>query len=655
MLSVLNRLPISQKSVISPVVFVLAIAAIIVIAINALNKIATEVTRINDDLAPDARIATALSNNMYAMRLQMKNYISTRNPQMIARFDEARSVSDNTFAEAQQNIQHPERVAMLGDIKALKQQYIDLFTDDVVVGIQTKLSLIDDIIDAEGKAAREAMTQITQTAYADNDPEAAFYAAIAQQHLLLGRVYTYRFLDENNQLYADRVLSELTATQQAVSELLLLLENPTRRTLAKQAQQNLTEFVDAFNDVVALTKQINTAVGQLDAFGPEIVAISQQMANSVFASLLEQGDVVASEVTTTQRSVLSTAAAGIVLALAITYFVVTGILKPIRQTNSMLEDIAQGDGVLTKRLSVTSQDEIGQLATNFNVFVEKIQNVIVEIVAATQSLTHASSELSVASEQTRQGVEQQEQAIQGVLQHSQELSVTVDEVHRNADVATDEASTTQQSADVVMAVVTDAVTAINQLVAELNTSNSTFERLQAESEKINHVLTLITNITEQINLLALNAAIEAARAGDAGRGFAVVADEVRKLAQKTQESTGEIESLTTSLLEVTAQASQTMQSSCQMASSTAAQSLQAKTSLEDINSQVSVITQKNSDIKVATQQQSSAVSEVANQVQLISNVADETKESTLRSTQATTQLAQLSKRLDDMVGQFKVA
>lgn len=654
MLSLINRFSISQKSVISPVVFVLGIIAIIVIASNALRAIDQEVTTINDDYAPDAKIASQLTQNMYAMRLQMKNYLSTRDPKYISSFADAKDMSNTSFREAQNAIQNPERLQILNQIGELKQAYMNGFDTEIVTNLTTKLSLIDSIIDVEGKSAREALTQITETAYTDNDPEASFYASIAKSHLLLARVYTYRYLDEDKASYAERVIFELNETQNALNQLLQRLENPLRRDLAGQASQSIVAFNDAFADVVGLTNDINLAVERLDSLGPKINLLSNDIASSVFVSLAKQGDTVSAKVSSTQTIVLIAGVVALLIGGIISFVVVKGILTPIHQTNAMLQDIAQGDGDLTKRLTVNSQDEIGELSENFNVFVQKIQNVIIEIVGATQSLSAASSELSVASEQTKNGVIQQESAIQDVLQHSQELSVTVDEVHRNADVATDEANTTQESADVVMDVVTNAVTAINQLVVELNDSNTTFERLQTESEKINNVLTLITNITEQINLLALNAAIEAARAGEAGRGFAVVADEVRKLAQKTQESTGEIESLTTSLLEVTEQASRTMQSSCKMASDTAEQSHRAKDSLEQISSKVNVITQKNSDIKVATQQQTSAVSEVAHQVQLISNVADETKNSSVRSAEASEQLSKLSLRLDEMVGQFRV-
>lgn len=650
----LRKFSIAQKSAISPIVLILCLGIVVFIGAKALSNIDQELTRINQDLAPDAKLAAEMISYMSALRLQMKNYVAKNSQQAQSSFSETAEQANRLLSQAKQNIQNPERVAILNDIILGKSEYIRIFNTEIVQGIQGQIDLVDNVIDTEGKNARESITQIGTTAYRDGDIEAAFYAGEAQSHLLLARVYAYRFLDENQPQYAERAISELQLTQKALATLLQSLENSERRALVSVSTKSIDMFSDAFTEVVFYAEQISTAVATLDSIGPQITQNASNISSSVFMSLAEQGEEVSASVISTQTVLISAATLAVIIGGGISILVVMGVVAPIKETNLMLKNIAEGDGDLTQRLAVKSEDEIGELAQNFNVFVSKIQTVIGEIVGATQSLSSASNELSVASEQTKNGVEQQEQAIQDVLTHSQELTTTVDAVHRNADVATDQAMDTNKSTQDVSSVVNSAVSSINELVADLNDSNATFERLQGESEKINNVLILITNITEQINLLALNAAIEAARAGDAGRGFAVVADEVRKLAQKTQDSTGEIESLTTSLVEVTQQASASMKSSCDKATATAERSAQAQSSLTDISERVSVISQKNSEIKVATQQQTAAVSEVAEQVELISSVADETKESSLRSTQASQSLAELSQRLESMVGQFRV-
>ena len=650
----LRKFSIAQKSAISPIVLIVCLGIVVFIGTKALSNIDQELTRINQDLAPDAKLAADMISYMSALRLQMKNYVANNTQQAQSSFSETVEQANRLFSQAKQNIQNPERVAILNDIISDKSDYIRIFNTEIVQGIQGQIDLVDNVIDIEGTNAREAITQIGTTAYRDGDIEAAFYAGEAQSHLLLARVYAYRFLDENQPQYAERVIAELQLTQKALATLLQSLENSERRALVSISTKSIDMFSDAFTEVVFYAEQISTAVATLDSIGPQITQNASNISASVFLSLAEQGEEVSASVISTQTVLISAAGLAVIIGGGISILVVMGVVAPIKETNSMLKNIAEGDGDLTQRLAVKSEDEIGELAQNFNVFVSKIQTVIGEIVGATQSLSCASNELSVASEQTKKGVEQQEQAIKGVLTHSKELTTTVDAVHRNADVATVQAMDTNKSTQNVSSVVNSAVTAINQLVADLNDSNATFERLQGESEKINNVLILITNITEQINLLALNAAIEAARAGDAGRGFAVVADEVRKLAQKTQDSTGEIESLTTSLVEVTQQASASMKSSCEKATATAERSAEARSSLTDISERVSVISQKNSEIKVATEQQTAVVSEVAEQVELISSVADETKESSLRSTQASQSLAELSQRLESMVGQFRV-
>ncbi len=250
---------------------------------------------------------------------------------------------------------------------------------------------------------------------------------------------------------------------------------------------------------------------------------------------------------TATLTILISVTATLILLIGLSIIIVRSTIGPIRLVINRLKDIAEGEGDLTNRLDATSNDEIGELATAFNTFVEKIQNTISQVTANAAKLHQSSADLSSISERMSSGVEHTSGKANTVAVASEEMSANMNSVA----AAMEEASTNITMVSAATEEMTNSITEIAQHTEKANTitkdavtqtaaCSDQVSTLGIAANEIGNVLETITEISEQVNLLALNATIEAARAGEAGKGFAVVANEIKELAKQTSDATMEI-------------------------------------------------------------------------------------------------------------------
>ncbi|WP_425326922.1 methyl-accepting chemotaxis protein [Pseudomonas hunanensis] len=235
-----------------------------------------------------------------------------------------------------------------------------------------------------------------------------------------------------------------------------------------------------------------------------------------------------------------------------------------------------------------------------------------------------------------------------------QMTATVHEVARNAEQASEAALMADQQAREGDRVVGEAVAQIERLAGEVINSSEAMNQLKAESDKIGSVLDVIKSVAQQTNLLALNAAIEAARAGEAGRGFAVVADEVRSLAQRTQQSTEEIEELIAGLQSGTQRVASVMDNSRQLTDSSVELTRRAGSSLETITRTVSSIQAMNQQIATAAEEQKAVAEEINRSVMNVRDISDQTSAASEETASSSVELARLGTHLQGLVGRFKL-
>lgn len=351
---------------------------------------------------------------------------------------------------------------------------------------------------------------------------------------------------------------------------------------------------------------------------------------------------------------VSMAVSGLITVAVLYWMFIVLVTRRLGILESSLKDIAEGDGDLTKRVAVNSNDAIDRVGQYFNAFLSKIHNAISRVDDASQQLAASSSQLAIITDETKVSIDDQQSETEQVATAINEMAATVSEVARNA---TDAATATHDADEQALAgrkIVTMSIDYIHILVEDIEEAAKVISQLKSDSQSIGSVLDVIQGIAEQTNLLALNAAIEAARAGEQGRGFAVVADEVRTLASRTQESTTEIKSIIDNLQAGAEKAVHAMDKGRDQVQKSVEKTTEAGASLESITAAVAKINEMNTQIASAAEEQNSVAEEINQNITRISQHAEKTASGAQTTQMASTELASLSEELNVLMSQFKI-
>jgi len=345
---------------------------------------------------------------------------------------------------------------------------------------------------------------------------------------------------------------------------------------------------------------------------------------------------------------------GILLAGALGWLLTRSIRSKLERAVAAMQDIAEGEGDLTRELDLQGNDEMARLADAFNRFLGKIRGTVMAVTEAVDQLSQAAGHMARVSEAAREGTVEQQRQTDGVAASTTELSNAARNVLEMVDQGKQASRAARAAAGESDATLQATQAAMDRLAADVERAAGVMQGLEQDSESIGGVLDVIRGIAEQTNLLALNAAIEAARAGEQGRGFAVVADEVRTLASRTQESTQDIQSMIERLQEAARNAAEVMRASTGRAQETVEQARATSEALRQINEQVEQIDQLINRIAGAAGQQVESVERIRENVVTISGVAQRTSDGAAELDEGIGALHDIAARLHGLVGSFRV-
>jgi methyl-accepting chemotaxis protein len=410
---------------------------------------------------------------------------------------------------------------------------------------------------------------------------------------------------------------------------------PTVDALVKGVDRSVADAIEAvIAEIGALRDRVDETAAELRHESLVASADTERAIDHLLAELVEGAKHLAHEeveqahtaAAIAQTVVIVAIVSGSILSIGLGLTIAANVRTRLNAMTLRLKDIAEGEGDLTQRVDSSAKDEIGELGTWFNTFVEKIQGIMVEITSSASGVASASTEIAASNEEMSAGLAEQADQVSQVSAATEEMSATSQEVANKSTEG--------------KGVVEETVRRIEEIAGEVKASAAAVNTLGQKSEEIGQIIAVINDIADQTNLLALNAAIEAARAGEHGRGFAVVADEVRKLAERTTQATEQVGSSIREIQSETEGAVRRMEAGTQKVQGGVEFARQAGDAL--------------GSIVAAAEQQSAATIEISQSVEQINSVAMQSKEGAQQAAAAAAQLSAEAEKLQALVGRFKV-
>jgi methyl-accepting chemotaxis protein len=650
------------------VLIIVMFAVTVFIMMRGMNQIHSDFSSVGSQSLPLVSLANKTSLKLLSAEKAFKDFLTTRDE---SRMEERRTVFaqseqdfNNILAQLEKQTNHLDSLkGKTSELEALKNRYFSeaqtamdnyksMFSAEAQVQksyrsfqrLQSELQAgmkkyVDDQknmtlrIMAKGyfNKLKEA-ENITSDALASNDVNFVNEAVIKNGKAVEHLNYAYRALTTRLPEIKQEFDESVQKFTQDIGQAGGVLDQHNTYIQAHKA---------LYENIANLAAEIDNGMILLDSFN--VIATGQlndalQNADEVYNRDLIQAIIIGLVVT--------------IAAAAIGYHIAQSVREPLTRILKTLEDLSNGD--MTPRITIRYNNEFSRVARHINSLAGNLHDILQQLNQASDDLTRTAHSNQKTSQKTESQLSIQREQTTNVATAMIEMAHSVQEVAQSAQNSLERVHSVEQASESGRLIMSQNITTVTQLETRLKESVNAVNQLQAMSSSIGSILDVIRNIAEQTNLLALNAAIEAARAGDQGRGFAVVADEVRVLAQRTTQSTSEIENMINELQQRSIAANKGIESCMSEMEASVVKTSEANSAMEEIKALILEISQMSTYISQAAGEQSETTSDIARRIEEINLIAGESAQAMTEITDTSNNLSILASKQSELVHRFKL-
>ncbi|WP_286297124.1 methyl-accepting chemotaxis protein [Vibrio apostichopi] len=647
---------------------IIMFAVTITIMMNSMNQIHSNFESVSETSLPLVALSNQTSVQLLSADKSFKDFLTTQNAERMAAMRSTFAESQDAFSEvlgrleaaSEDNITLVERITQL---RAMEERY---FTE--AAEAMTNYVAMFEAQEQVQKASRDFQRLHSELTVGMKeyvaDQKSISVKVMAKSYFIKlqdAEVITSDALASSDVAFVQKAVNQ---NKKAVTHLNyayrgLATQLPALKNVFDESVQKFTKDVgqkggvlDKHNNylqakqalyvnIANLAVEVDQAMAVLDSFN--VTAEEQLNASLADASSIYD------------KGLFNAIAIGIVVtvfAAAIGYHIAHSVREPLTRILGTLEGLTEGD--MTQRIDIRYDNEFSRVSRHINTLADNLRNILVKLNDASDDLTKTASVNQKTSTETQAQLNSQREQTATVATAMTEMSHSVQEVANSAQSSLTMVQQVESASESGRQIMNTNISTINQLEARLTESVGAVGELQQMSSQIGSILDVIRGIAEQTNLLALNAAIEAARAGEQGRGFAVVADEVRVLAQKTTQSTSEIETMISNLQSSSKTASNVIESCMSDMDMSVQQASSANSAMEEIQALILEISHMSTHISQAAAEQSETSGDIARNIEDINHIADASYQAMSSIAEASQNLTILANQQGDLVHQFKL-